>query len=379
MRDLRQAFVAASAALAALGVSCTATRVQEPLPVSPIRPAAGERIQVQRTFVIVDASGSLAREFPNAKALVESFVAAIPEGSFETGAVAFGGDARISVPVRRFDRSQLAEGVRQIRHLDESTPLAEVFAEAGQVLAGRAGRTALVLFSDGEPTTSSGVDADPSGALAAARTLAAQLDGEICFHTVEVGSGAAGAALLRQIAALTPCGSFRNAEQTLNVAAVERFSRLVFYGSDGLPAVGAGPDADRDGIRDGIDRCPGTPQGASVDARGCWVVPESRFDFDSADLPGSVDPTVNEVKRVLEQNPGLRLRVEGHADSTGDEDYNLGLSQRRADTVRERLTGAGLEAGRLEATGVGEAEPAAPNDTRPNRRLNRRVEIQPIR
>lgn len=379
MRDLRLVFVAVISALAAFGVGCATTSARQPLPVSPIQPSAGEQIRVSRSFVIIDASGSVRREFPEEKALVESFVAAMPEGHYQTGAVAFGGDERIDVPVQRFDRAQLGGGVRQIRHLDESTPLSEIFAEAGQALSGSSGRTAIVLFSDGEPTDSGGLEADPDAALAAARELRTALKDDVCIHTVQVGESREGAALLQQLAALTPCGSYRTANETYSVAAVERFDRTVFFGGGGLPAVGAAPDADRDGIRDAIDRCPDTPRGARVDPRGCWVVPESRFDFDSAQVPGDVDPVATEVKQVLDQNPGLRLRVEGYADSTGPEDYNLELSRRRADSVLERLQGAGLDAGRLEASGSGEADPAVPNDTRENRRLNRRVELQPIR
>jgi OOP family OmpA-OmpF porin len=378
MRDLRLVFTALISALAAIGVGCATTQVRTPLAVSPIRPSAGEQIQIQRSFVIVDASGSLAREFPDEKALVESFVSSMPDGNYQAGALAFGGDERVRIPVQRFDRSQLASNVQQIRHLDESTPLAEVFSEAGQALSGREGRTAIVLFSDGEPTTSSGVDDDPKGALAGAKSLAALLDGRVCFHTIEIGAGSSGAALLKQISELTSCGSFRAARQTTDVAAVERLSRRVFFGSE-LPAVGAAGDDDGDGIRNGIDRCPGTPGGARVDARGCWVIPESRFEFDSAALPADADPIVREVQQVLDQNPGLRLRVQGHSDATGPEAYNVDLSRRRANTILERLTQSGLDAGRLEVEGAGESIPAAPNDTRANRRQNRRVELQPIR
>jgi OOP family OmpA-OmpF porin len=109
------------------------------------------------------------------------------------------------------------------------------------------------------------------------------------------------------------------------------------------------------------------------------VIPESRFEFDSAALPADADPTVREVQQVLDQNPGLRLRVQGHSDATGPEAYNVDLSRRRANTILERLTQSGLDAGRLEVEGAGESIPAAPNDTRANRRQNRRVELQPIR
>ncbi|MDP6436229.1 MAG: OmpA family protein [Gammaproteobacteria bacterium] len=79
---------------------------------------------------------------------------------------------------------------------------------------------------------------------------------------------------------------------------------------------------------------------------------------------------------TLIDNPGLRVEVAGHTDSQGDSDYNIGLSQRRAETVRDYLVTAGVDQNRVTARGYGEDEPVASNATPQGRRQNRRVELR---
>ena len=67
--------------------------------------------------------------------------------------------------------------------------------------------------------------------------------------------------------------------------------------------------------------------------------------------------------------------IEGHTDNVGSEDFNLGLSQRRADAVRSYLLQQGVDASRIEASGMGEGVPVASNGTATGRQQNRRVEI----
>lgn len=82
-----------------------------------------------------------------------------------------------------------------------------------------------------------------------------------------------------------------------------------------------------------------------------------------------------QVRRILEIVPDAAFEVVGHTDSQGGEDGNLRLSQRRAKTFADFLTGAGIEAGKVSHRGAGELEPAATNDTDLGRAKNRRVEI----
>ena len=97
------------------------------------------------------------------------------------------------------------------------------------------------------------------------------------------------------------------------------------------------------------------------------------FEFDSAKLLPAAYPTLNVVAEVMQRNPDLRLTVEGHTDSVGPADYNLALSERRAESVQAYLEGRGIAAERLRAEGRGEASPVASNDDPTGRTLNRRV------
>ncbi len=67
--------------------------------------------------------------------------------------------------------------------------------------------------------------------------------------------------------------------------------------------------------------------------------------------------------------------IEGYTDSVGGNDYNLGLSQRRADSVKAYLTGQGIASMRLTSSGKGESDPIASNDSAAGRQQNRRVEV----
>jgi outer membrane protein OmpA-like peptidoglycan-associated protein len=87
-------------------------------------------------------------------------------------------------------------------------------------------------------------------------------------------------------------------------------------------------------------------------------------------------PTLKEIGSMLEEHSDLRIRIEGHTDSDGDDAYNLELSERRAASVRAFLIDKhGIEEVRLEAAGFGESRPAAENKTAEGKQQNRRVEL----
>jgi outer membrane protein OmpA-like peptidoglycan-associated protein len=78
---------------------------------------------------------------------------------------------------------------------------------------------------------------------------------------------------------------------------------------------------------------------------------------------------------MIQAHPGLNLAIEGHTDTTGTADFNVKLSQQRADTVREFLISQGMSPGTITAKGMGQDNPVADNATAAGRKLNRRVEI----
>jgi len=138
-------------------------------------------------------------------------------------------------------------------------------------------------------------------------------------------------------------------------------------------------DSDGDGVIDGRDKCPDTPKGEKVDADGCSRVlmrfENMEFDFDSAALKPSSASVLDSAVRFLVDNPERKVRVEGHTDSRGSNTYNQGLSQRRAQAVRNYLVSKGISADRLSVSGKGEDNPIASNDTDAGRARNRRVEL----
>ena len=99
------------------------------------------------------------------------------------------------------------------------------------------------------------------------------------------------------------------------------------------------------------------------------------FDSGSAVINEAYFPTLELAVAVMGLNPQAALVIEGHTDNVGSDEDNLVLSQARADAVVEYLADRGVEADRLQAVGVGEAEPVADNDTADGRFLNRRIEF----
>ncbi len=146
------------------------------------------------------------------------------------------------------------------------------------------------------------------------------------------------------------------------------------------PAVSSPPiDTDKDGISDAKDKCPGTPLGANIDERGCWVLSAAYlFDFDKSTIKPQYFSFLDDVIKVLSDNPALNVEIQGHTDSVGSNSYNQGLSERRAKAVKSYLTEKGVNPSRLSQIGFGEERPADTNETSEGQAKNRRVELKPI-
>jgi OOP family OmpA-OmpF porin len=148
-----------------------------------------------------------------------------------------------------------------------------------------------------------------------------------------------------------------------------------------VDASGCPLDSDGDGIPDYMDKCPDTPAGIKVDSKGCPVPFKDKvsielkvkFAFDSDVVESVFDEHIQKVANFLKAYPETMAEIVGHTDSVGPEQYNLKLSQRRADNVMKYLIAHGVDASRLTAKGYGESMPVADNSTAEGRRKNRRV------
>lgn len=102
------------------------------------------------------------------------------------------------------------------------------------------------------------------------------------------------------------------------------------------------------------------------------------FETDSANLTSGARQRLDRSVEVLLRNPELSVEIGAHTDSVGSADYNLGLSQRRAESVMMYLIASGISANRMSAVGYGLTRPIASNDTAEGRAENRRVELRPV-
>jgi peptidoglycan-associated lipoprotein len=100
------------------------------------------------------------------------------------------------------------------------------------------------------------------------------------------------------------------------------------------------------------------------------------FDYDRAEIRSDMADIMSRKAAALRANPSVTLRIEGHADERGSVEYNLALSLRRANAVRDYLTGAGLDASRFEVAAFGEEQPLESGQSEEAFARNRRAAFQ---
>jgi outer membrane protein OmpA-like peptidoglycan-associated protein len=99
------------------------------------------------------------------------------------------------------------------------------------------------------------------------------------------------------------------------------------------------------------------------------------YDFDSDAVKPEARANLTSLAQSLDKYPGSDLLILGHTDSVGTDEYNKGLSVRRADAAAEYLVGQGVDRSRIATGGLGEEEPVAPNASSDGRSRNRRIEV----
>jgi len=160
----------------------------------------------------------------------------------------------------------------------------------------------------------------------------------------------------------------------------------------GCPLPKGPKDSDGDGLPDKDDKCPDEPgpkeeQGCPKKYKLVVVTKEAikikqqiKFATGSAQIVGQIsEQLLDEVGQAMKDNAQIKkIRIEGHTDSDGPDDFNMKLSQRRADSVMSALIKRGVDPGRMEAVGFGETRPIASNATKAGKAENRRTEFNII-
>jgi len=157
---------------------------------------------------------------------------------------------------------------------------------------------------------------------------------------------------------------------------------------DGCPEL----DNDGDGIEDELDKCPNESESFNgfEDNDGCpdavilkkderIILNNVYFKIDSAELEPESFETLNGLKIVFVDNPGIVVQIEGHTSSEGSDDYNLDLSERRAKAVADYIVSTlGVSSEQISSIGLGESKPIANNATSKGRAQNRRIEFRVV-
>ncbi|HJL20133.1 MAG TPA: OmpA family protein [Sandaracinaceae bacterium LLY-WYZ-13_1] len=153
--------------------------------------------------------------------------------------------------------------------------------------------------------------------------------------------------------------------------------------SDGCPDL----DNDGDNIPDASDDCPNEPgpadeqgcprvyQDVEVTSTGIVIHQRIYFEYDRARIRPRSYPILNTVAQVMRDFPDITVEIQGHTDSRGRDEYNMELSQERAEAVRSYLMQQGIAGERMTARGYGESRPIDSNRTAAGRAANRRVEF----
>ncbi len=113
----------------------------------------------------------------------------------------------------------------------------------------------------------------------------------------------------------------------------------------------------------------------ALDLVGRVIVAGVNFEFDSADLTADSVPSLKAVLEYLKDNPGVKITIEGHCDTSGDTSLNPVLSQNRANSVKNWLVQQGADGSRLSSVGMSDSRPIADNSTPEGQAKNRRVEL----
>lgn len=142
-------------------------------------------------------------------------------------------------------------------------------------------------------------------------------------------------------------------------------------------------DSDRDGVIDSADQCPNTKTGMAVDSKGCPPPIEENvkmkinvhFASGKAEIDEDSTDDIKKLAVFMQTYPTTTTVIEGHTDNVGSTDLNKGLSQRRAEAVRDFLIkNYSIDANRIQAVGYGSERPVTDNATAEGRRQNRRIE-----
>ena len=309
--------------------------------------------KVDAFVVVMDASSSMKFDyedrsnFYNAKDVVTHLNQTIPEMGYKSALVGFGSgscvnreDARVVYGPATYSRADFSNGLTMLECAGGITPMADGVNVGGGTATG-SGQVALILVSDFWQINSGAV-------IAAVDTLKADYGDRLCVHTIKVGDADEGGDLAAALAGVNSCGSSVDAGSLASSAA------MAGYVTDVLLA-------------------PATV----VKYEKNTMSASALFDHDKSTLKDEGKTALHALDESIKARGAsvVDINVIGHTDSDGTEEYNMALSIRRAESVRDYMASEGVDAAIIDVSGEGESNPIASNASKEGRAENRRVDI----
>jgi len=387
-------------AVGVLLISCAAPKAVPTFTPQNLNPMlqSGDYVQkVDNFVVIVDKSGTMGKPYKGelkldiAKRLASRMNHTIPDLNMTGALRIFGRTAVFDNELTKlywgpapYEKGALDAGLNKIGFSVGESPLNLALDATAQDFKSAQGDIAVIIFTDADKDVMV-YDAVKKSAA----NLKAQYGNRICFYAVQIGVDPDGKKLLEEIVQAGQCGCYVTGDEIASSEGMADFVKKIFL-KKAPPKPTPPPvvvekekkvvimDSDGDGVPDHLDKCPGTPKGARVNADGCWVIDNVLFDFDKAIVKPEFYGLLDEVADVFVQNPSVRVRLEGHTCNIGTPEYNMGLSLRRAKAVMNYLVNKGIAKERIYAEGFGLTRPIASNATKEGRALNRRVQLTPV-
>lgn len=254
--------------------------------------------------------------------------------------------------VQKYDRDKVKKAIGTVKtDLDiygRLTPMGDGLASLGSTVEQMANKLAIIVLSDGE----SNLGIDPVGKAKAYYDMYA---GNVCFHVVSFADSAGGQKTLDELAKLSGCSVKAYGPDLLkDAAAMDKFVRDVFFDVVEIKTAKPAP----------MEKVEEVLTFRSI-----------TFDFDKSNIRKDMAPILDEAAAIIKDKKGV-IVVEGHTCNIGADQYNQGLSERRAKSVKDYFVKKGLEASRIDTAGLGESKPKYDNSKEEGRKLNRRVEIR---
>jgi OOP family OmpA-OmpF porin len=329
-----------------------------PTPFQPASIDSEAYVAKASAFVVVmDASSSMnfnyddRRNFYTAKDVVSHLNQTIPELGYRSALVGFGTgscvnreDAIIVYGPATYRRADFANGISKLVCAGGRTPMSQGIDVGGGTLNTASGRVALILVSDFW-----GINKD--AAIEAANRLRDTYGDRLCIHTIKVGEPDEAASLRAALAGINSCGSDVSAESLASPTAMAGFVTDVLL----KPA----------------------PAAPAVRYEKNTLSAAALFDLNKATLKESGKAALHDLDEAIKTRGAkvVDINIVGHTDSTGTTEYNMALSLRRAETVRDYLVSEGINPSIIRVSGEGESDPVASNATAEGRAQNRRVDI----